>query len=245
MGYSDKSIAHENWEELVHVAVTDSLDLQLELIAILCQYADDEAAVKWAVKYSIPHDLLPHYLPSLIIESGNKNRTHPQPPVASCTDKFASDYDDTEYYSLTLPSGQIRWIGTWTQLRQCADVISKSNVVGFDVEWQPTFGAQTARAAVLQIATADEAFLIDILSLREKEKLAAHQGEAFVQQVFANPNVLKLGFSMKEDLNVLSRSLPGFENIKIHAQVDRLAQSLGQHPKLQSSLLSQISTEKG
>ena len=65
----------------------------------------------------------------------------------------------------------------------------------------------------LQIATADEAFLIDILSLREKEKLAAHQGEAFVQQVFANPNVLKLGFSMKEDLNVLSRSLPGFENI--------------------------------
>ena len=30
-------------------------------------------------------------------------------------------------------------------------MMNQSNVVGFDVEWQPTFGAQTARAAVLQV----------------------------------------------------------------------------------------------
>lgn len=99
------------------------------------------------------------------------------------------------------------------ELQECTDTISKSGVVGFDVEWQPTFGAQTARAAILQIATINEAYVIDILSLRENEKLQADQGEKFVQQVFANPNLLKLGFSMKEDLTVLSRSLPGFENI--------------------------------
>ena len=49
--------------------------------------------------------------------------------------------------------------------------------------------------------------------MRENEKLQTRQGETFVQQVFANPNILKLGFSMKGDLDVLSRSLPGLQNI--------------------------------
>jgi len=213
--YSDKSIEHENWEELVHVAVADSLHLQMELINILCrQYSDDQAAVSWAMRYSMPHDSLPHYLPPLMIESEirNKNRTHQQPPVDISPAKTKS-VSDREYYSLKLSFSKIRWISSWIELQECANNISKSNVIGFDVEWQPTFGAQIARAAVLQIATGDEAYLIDILSLRENEKLETHQGETFVQQVFANPNVLKLGFSMKEDLNVLSRSLSGFENI--------------------------------
>lgn len=82
-----------------------------------------------------------------------------------------------------------------------------------DVEWQPTFGAQPVRAALLQIALDDQVFLVDLFTLREIEKLEAAQGRALVEGLFSNPRVLKLGFSMKEDLQAISRSLPGLEHL--------------------------------
>lgn len=81
------------------------------------------------------------------------------------------------------------------------------------MEWQPTFGAQVARAALLQVATHDQVFLLDIFSLREKEKLSVDQSRQLQLKLFENPHILKLGFGMKEDLHVLSRSLPGVGDI--------------------------------
>lgn len=81
------------------------------------------------------------------------------------------------------------------------------------MEWQPTFGAQVARAAVLQVATHEQVFLLDIFSLREKEKLSSDQSRQLQHMLFENPHILKLGFGMKEDLHVLSRSLPGVGDI--------------------------------
>ena len=50
----------ENWEELIEVAVGNTEELQIELINILSvQCLDDEAALKWALKFSIPDDKLP------------------------------------------------------------------------------------------------------------------------------------------------------------------------------------------
>ena len=85
-------------------------------------------------------------------------------------------------------------------------------MVGIDIEWQPTFGAQLARAAVLQIATREQVFLFDIFSLRQ-ENPSVDQSRDFVRHVFENPHLLKLGFGMKEDLQVLGRSLPGLEDV--------------------------------
>jgi len=86
------------------------------------------------------------------------------------------------------------------------------------VEWQPTFGSNAAKAAVLQIATTDQIFLFDIFSLREKEKINSSEGQDIVRRLFSNPNILKVGFSLKEDLKVLSHSLPGFENLATSIQ---------------------------
>lgn len=93
------------------------------------------------------------------------------------------------------------------------DSIFKAKAVGVDVEWQPTFGSQTARAALLQIATHDNIFLIDMYSLREIEKITLDQCRHLMKQVFENPHILKLGFGMKEDLQVLSRSFLGLHDV--------------------------------
>ena len=66
--YSCFIIDQENWEELIEVAVGNTEELQIELINILsAQCADDEAALKWALKYSIPLDKLPLHLQESIV----------------------------------------------------------------------------------------------------------------------------------------------------------------------------------
>ena len=74
-------------------------------------------------------------------------------------------------------------------------------MIGFDVEWQPAFSFQEVKAAVLQIAAKEKIFLIDIYNLRETHKKESHQTVSqLVRTVFSNEKVLKLGYSMNEDL---------------------------------------------
>ena len=47
---------------MIHVSVAQSNELQVELISLLSKYSDDDTTVKWAIRYAIPHDRLPHYI---------------------------------------------------------------------------------------------------------------------------------------------------------------------------------------
>lgn len=62
----------QNWEELVAIAVTESVELQVELINMLSKYLDDDAAVKWAVRYAVPEERLPFHLVPLVAASANE-----------------------------------------------------------------------------------------------------------------------------------------------------------------------------
>ena len=89
----------------------------------------------------------------------------------------------------------------------------QANLIGLDVEWRASFSGQPVRAAIIQIATKEDVFIIDLLTLREVEKIDASQSQILIKSIFANPSVLKLGFSMKEDLVSISRALPGLEHL--------------------------------
>ena len=84
-------------------------------------------------------------------------------------------------------------------------------MVGIDIEWPP-FGTKLAKASVLQIATHDKIFLLDIFSLREEKSCSVIHSRQLIRLLFGNPHILKLGYGLKEDLQVLSRSLPGIED---------------------------------
>ena len=85
-------------------------------------------------------------------------------------------------------------------------------MVGVDIEWPP-FGTQHAKATVLQVATHDKIFLLDIFSLREDKSCSVIHSRQLVRLLFGNPHILKLGYGLKEDLHVLSRSLPGIDDL--------------------------------
>ena len=77
-------------------------------------------------------------------------------------------------------------------------------MVGVDVEWRANFvGVQPVRAALIQLACRDVVFLVDIVALRDVDGAGGQRAaQALVEYVFGNGRLLKLGYGMREDLQV-------------------------------------------
>lgn len=52
-----------------------------------------------------------------------------------------------------------------------------------------------------------------MVSLGKEDNVGIEQSRLLADCLFGNPKVLKLGFGMKEDLQVLSRSFPDLQNL--------------------------------
>lgn len=63
-------------------------------------------------------------------------------------------------------------------------------MVGIDSEWKPAFGAQQNELALIQLATWDRIFILDVIGLLGICPSFWHQA---AQLFFENPDILKLG----------------------------------------------------
>ncbi|KAG3196214.1 hypothetical protein PC128_g7810 [Phytophthora cactorum] len=80
-------------------------------------------------------------------------------------------------------------------------------VVGLDVEWKPITSrskAMTPVASILQIASSDRVFVVDLLALHDNDLLFA----SFLSRLLTSPQWLKLGFGFDSDLKVLHLTFP-------------------------------------
>lgn len=205
--YDDNAIEEANWEEMVRLAVADSPALHLELVELLYKVSDAEAAATWAVRYAVPIERLPSGLAQLVVQYGN------QSPQRST--ELRSHASAAEFHELKLPSSRVHWIATWPDLQEAMNCIAQYGVVGVDVEWRANFvGVQPVRAALIQLACRDVVFLVDIVALRDVDGAGGQRAaQALVEYVFGNGRLLKLGYGMREDLQVVARSLPGLEQL--------------------------------
>ena len=113
---------------------------------------------------------------------------------------FASEISREELQSLDLSwfEGKIHLIehpaaAGWAvrQLRLCP-------VLGFDTETRPTFSkGRINRVALLQLATATDAFLFRLCKMGIPK---------CVLSLLADPNILKIGAALKNDMDLLKRS---------------------------------------
>ena len=63
--------------------------------------------------------------------------------------------------------------------------------MGLDSEWKPGFGKSQSPIALIQLATRDRIYLLDMVSLTPI--FTGDVAENFINKVFANDNILKLG----------------------------------------------------
>ena len=93
--------------------------------------------------------------------------------------------------------GQIHLVETAEEAEAIFDQLERQSVVGFDTESKPCFTrGETAEVALIQISTLEDAYLIRVNKTDFTPRLKAF---------LANPNILKVGLSLRDDYKVMRR----------------------------------------
>ena len=113
---------------------------------------------------------------------------------------FVSEISKEELHELSLTQfdGKIHVIDRLGAAELVADRLRSYPVLGFDTETRPSFTkGRLNRVALVQLATDSEAFLFRLCKMDIPKNLLA---------LLADPNILKIGAAIKNDLDVLKRS---------------------------------------
>ncbi|NXP23283.1 MUT7 Exonuclease, partial [Scytalopus superciliaris] len=221
--FVEKTMTEENWADHVQSTVGESRCLQGHLIQLLLRHCDRHAAARWAQRWGLPTDMLPHCL------AEQPPEPHTQERVEEAT--TADNYEDSkkkDYYQLPIPRENIHFLQTWEETLQCWEkVLQPGQVVGIDMEWKPSFGTVgKPRVALLQIAVKDEVFLLDLPRLLEQAEVEGEKEKLprFIQMLYSDPAITKLGYGMAGDLSSLAATCSALKDTEKqqHSVVDLL-----------------------
>lgn len=113
--------------------------------------------------------------------------------------------------------GKIQVVRDAAGLQAAAKKLSSSQVVGFDVESRPTFRkGENHPVALLQLATDDDAFLIQ---LRPIEDLGP------IRDLMEDASIVKTGVALRDDIKKLAEKHPFEPNNFV--ELDAMASKLG------------------
>ena len=118
-----------------------------------------------------------------------------------CRLMFVSEISKEELQTLSLAqfNGEIHVIDHPAVAESVANRLRSYPVLGFDTETRPSFTkGRINHVALLQLATTTEAFLFRLCKMDMPQSLLA---------LLTDPNILKVGAAIKNDLDVLKRSV--------------------------------------
>ena len=113
--------------------------------------------------------------------------------------EFKKSITDEELAELPLAffEGKIHLIEKVEQLTDAVNYLKTQKILGFDTETRPSFKkGQNHQVALLQLSTADEAFLIRTNLIGLSPGLI---------RVLASPLILKIGAAIRDDIKILQR----------------------------------------
>lgn len=113
--------------------------------------------------------------------------------------EFKKSITDEELAELPLVffEGKIHLIEKVEQLTDAVNYLKTQKILGFDTETRPSFKkGQNYQVALLQLSTADEAFLIRTNLIGLSPGLI---------KVLASPLILKIGAAIRDDIKILQR----------------------------------------
>ncbi|MEI6276272.1 MAG: 3'-5' exonuclease [Prolixibacteraceae bacterium] len=116
--------------------------------------------------------------------------------------EFRKSITDEEVTELPLSffEGKIHLIEKVEQMTAAVNYLKQQPILGFDTETRPTFKkGQNHQVALLQLSTADEAFLIRTNLIGLSPGLI---------KVLASPSILKIGAAIRDDIKILQRIAP-------------------------------------
>uniref|UniRef100_A0A8D9A1M8 Exonuclease mut-7 homolog n=1 Tax=Cacopsylla melanoneura TaxID=428564 RepID=A0A8D9A1M8_9HEMI len=207
--YVAKSLNIESWREMALDIVKDNSNLQKELVEICVDHYDCKEAYYWCQKFKLNPNIPGFDLREKIVEEEQN-----QMP------EMIWDSRQLEgYYSLSLPPEHIVLVDTCEKLALTLQYFARLNrntCLGMDTEWKPNLsGASPASLALLQIATRERVYILDILSLSKLPKFNDLCLELELI-LFANDDLLKIGFNLMPDVNIIKTCLPFSESVSFN-----------------------------
>ena len=108
-----------------------------------------------------------------------------------------------------LPLGRIHVVRSAAQVEFASQALAEARVIGFDTESRPTFtrGAVSEGPHVVQFATLEHAFIVQV---------GAATPLAFLKSVLESTGIVKVGFGLKSDRDLLRTKL----GIRVGESVD-------------------------
>ncbi|KAM9521769.1 exonuclease mut-7 homolog isoform 4-T4 [Guaruba guarouba] len=205
------------YKRFVESTVGENRWLQGHLIQLLTSYCDLSTAARWAQRCNLPKEMLP----CRVADELQKLQIQERVEEATKADNY-EESKKKDYYQLPIPRANIHFLQTWEETLQCWEkVLQPAQVVGIDMEWRPSFGiVGKPRVSLLQIALKDEVFLLDLPRLLqqaeedgEKEKLPH-----FIQMLYSDASITKLGYGMSGDLSNLAATWSALKDTDKKAQ---------------------------
>ncbi|XP_075156421.1 exonuclease mut-7 homolog [Haematobia irritans] len=213
--YQEGGMSLDSWRELAREEAKKSKALQLDLITRISSSGDWEEAIYWVDHYNIPLDECPPPLQTKMEQSDNVNATNsdsndswvddgPQMPSSRKNKNSSiSLLHKDDYLRIQLPSESIILVDTQTKFLEMLQYLEKFLLIGFDSEWKPSMNNDN-HVSLIQLATPERVYLVDCLS----PHLDDHMWKMMGRRIFNNLEILKLGFSLHYDLQMLHKSLP-------------------------------------
>lgn len=99
--------------------------------------------------------------------------------------------------------GEILLVNSKDQIKEVADELSRHQLLGFDTETRPSFRKGTQYyVSLLQLATDEVVFLFRLNEIGMP---------ALIQEVLEDPNIIKIGAAVLDDLRALRKVAMGFQ----------------------------------
>lgn len=177
----------------------EAFDLQMELILNCSCNRDNAEAAYWARYFDIPFERLPNLVKDYIEQGHNDSQKDFAPEeewdVAGAASGECSPANTTtesqrklEKHRLSLDESRIVLVDERHKFYKMLKCLSDQYLISFDAEWKPTFSS-TNELALIQIATRDFIYLIDVVQLN----IASDDWIQLGKYVFNNNEILKLG----------------------------------------------------
>ncbi|KFZ57778.1 putative exonuclease mut-7, partial [Antrostomus carolinensis] len=213
--FVEKTMTQENWTDHVQSTVGENRWLQGHLIELLISYCDLNTAARWAQRCNLPVEMLPYGVADELQKLQIQERVEEAGKAESYEESKKEDY-----YQLPIPRANIHLLQTWEEALQCWEkVLQPGQVVGIDMEWRPSFGmVGKPRVSLLQLALKDEVFLLDLPQLLEQAETEKEKLPHFIQMLYSDAAITKLGYGMSGDINSLAATWSALKDVDKQAQ---------------------------
>ncbi|XP_069791396.1 exonuclease mut-7 homolog isoform X3 [Narcine bancroftii] len=215
--FVEKTISEENLSEHIEMLIGQNTWLQGQFLNLLPKYTDvssvQSTVARWALRMNVPQEKLSHH----VVERLKQLEKEKGVELESSSREECLKEKKRNFYQLPIPTESIYFVEHLDQLKSCAArVLQAGGVVGIDTEWRPTFTAWSkARVSILQIALKDCVYLLDLPHLMKESEYPGqeHEFAQFIQSLFSDRTITKLGYAMAGDLHCLCMSYSVLKNV--------------------------------